>query len=855
MPQDHPQTHLFAWNPKNFVWETLEGNIQAVRETGRAVDRWSCAGRKSIPVGSRFFLIRLTVEPRGIVGAGVTTSEVREEPHWQRERAEQGETAPFVDIKFDYLSRVPLLRRSELDAAPFDAAHWDIQSSGVAIPRDVAGALEQEWTARLKALERGEAQHVLSPGAADRWIGYWSQMSSDQAWLERHRSRDLKRREVVPEIRGLIQSFIDRGIDLVEFREEFDHKTRSEWDYFGLKGLSGAMFLNKIAKHIPDPDEAAEALRLALEVPEGEEEARAKIEGLMSFFASKIANGEVSTRELQPNRTPFFVSACWHLQAIERWPLIYQSARHALQADGLLGRHIQGADGYLEFARVFRALSDALGISLWDVEHLCQLGAPHESGEDGTEAVPTDEEQEDEISEQVWLISPGRRAKHFDEFFEQGIVAIGWDYLGDLSQYEDAEAISTAMREHEGADRNPVQNSLACYQFAQEMKVGDVLFAKRGRREIVGYGVVTSEYRHEADRQSFRQVRSVDWRSRGEWTPREKPFVMKTLTEIGKYPGMVADIRKALGIAGEEEDEVNVEVAVHPPYSIEEAQKELFHARSAIEEPLELLRYKKNLVLQGPPGVGKTFFAKRLAHLLLGEKDPARVEQVQFHQSYSYEDFVQGYRPTAGGAFGRVDGPFLRFCDSALQDMESPYVLIIDEINRGNLSKIFGELMLLLEHDKRSKTWATTLTYSVEGEPRFYVPSNLYIIGTMNTADRSLAMVDYALRRRFAFLDVQPSFEHPGFARRLKSLGAAQGLITRIIDRLSRLNVRIGEDHNLGDGFRIGHSYFCSAGEGLVDDDWYERVIRTEIQPLLKEYWFDDVDRADEETAQLLGDD
>ena len=288
-------------------------------------------------------------------------------------------------------------------------------------------------------------------------------------------------------------------------------------------------------------------------------------------------------------------------------------------------------------------------------------------------------------------------------------------------------------------------------------------------------------------------------------------------------------------------------------YELQDALDDLFLSRAAVLESLALLRYKKNLVLQGPPGVGKTFFAKRLAYHLLGEKDEDRMALVQFHQSYSYEDFVQGYRPTGDGHFSLVDGPFMRFCDRALQDADSPYVLVIDEINRGNLSKLFGELLLLLEGDKRGQGWATTLSYAPPQTPDFYVPDNLYVIGTMNTADRSLAMVDYALRRRFAFLEVPPGFDGPGFRGKLEELGADSSMVDRIRENLERLNRTIADDPNLGAGFAIGHSYFCQTGGGAVDEQWYERIVRTEIRPLLREYWFDDTGKAGEEVARLLG--
>ncbi len=245
---------------------------------------------------------------------------------------------------------------------------------------------------------------------------------------------------------------------------------------------------------------------------------------------------------------------------------------------------------------------------------------------------------------------------------------------------------------------------------------------------------------------------------------------------------------------------------------------------------------------------------KRLAYALMGEQADRRMRNVQFHQSYSYEEFVQGYRPDTNEQkqliFEMQDGTFLELCGEARDNPDDRYVMVIDEINRGNLSRVFGELLSMIEKDKRGDRFKIRLA----GGNEFWVPENVYILGTMNLADRSLAGMDYAMRRRFAFVTLKPQFGESVFVDWLSERGVPGTMIERINSRMSALNVVIAGDASLGRNFAVGHSYFCDIAEGSEDDwdGWYREIVKTELQPLLEEYWFDDLEKADDEVGKLL---
>ena len=279
-----------------------------------------------------------------------------------------------------------------------------------------------------------------------------------------------------------------------------------------------------------------------------------------------------------------------------------------------------------------------------------------------------------------------------------------------------------------------------------------------------------------------------------------------------------------------------------------------FLERATLESMLQSLRAKRNIILQGPPGTGKTWLAKKLAYALIGQKDEEQVRQVQFHPNLSYEDFVRGWRPQSNSTLGLVDGPFLQLAEVARQDPKGTYVLVIEEINRGNPASIFGELLTLLEADKRASDYALTLAYQHIAGERFHVPPNLHVIGTMNLADRSLALVDFALRRRFAFFDLEPAINDTWRDWVHRQCEVPNDFLRDISRSIGALNDQIADDPNLGRPFRIGHSFIVPmAGEPIaVPEEWFIQAVEAEIAPLLREYWFNDPDKADEAISQLL---
>ena len=457
---------------------------------------------------------------------------------------------------------------------------------------------------------------------------------------------------------------------------------------------------------------------------------------------------------------------------------------------------------------------------------------------------------------QHWLYTPGEGAARWEEFRTAGIMALNWDRVGDLASFPDKESLLDALYTHYGDwGGRPRRAADSVWDYIHAMKPGDIVYVRRSFNEIVGRGVVRSDYRYDEDRSSFRAVRDVEWTHVGSWPLEQRigRLMLQRLTENTKYtpdqlnaligiedPRFSSSVDERLG--NNDLDEADEH------YTSTDFLDEVFLRPEDLEQMLGLLRRKKNLILQGAPGTGKTFAAKRLAYALMGETDDSRVEVVQFHQSTAYEDVVVGLRPTAEGGFAAAEGVFARFCRRAAADPGRDYVFIIDEINRANISKAFGELLMLIEAEHRGEA----LRLPVSGE-LLSVPKRLHIIGMMNTADRGLALIDYALRRRFAFFEMRPALDHPGFLRHVEAVGSSR--LEALVDVVRRLNQRIAEDEALGPGFQIGHSYLClPAGNpensGGMDAD-VTSMVRYELEPLVREYWFDNPAAMDESIHEL----
>ena len=419
---------------------------------------------------------------------------------------------------------------------------------------------------------------------------------------------------------------------------------------------------------------------------------------------------------------------------------------------------------------------------------------------------------------QYWIYSPGENAKDWEEFQKRGIMGLGWNAIGDLRQYNSRDDIRNAVLEAYGGDGSKKNIVSANDDFLNKVNIGDIVIAKKGRTQLLGYGVVTSNYIFDKDHNEYHSIRRVDWKLTGNWQV-ELNFATKTLTDITKYNS---------------ED---------PEYDTFYEKLMATMMQKHHSEKIEDMTFPLNTIFYGPPGTGKTYTTiLRAAQIIKGSQIDSyeealeifnsnlnnRIEFITFHQNYSYEDFIQGLRPetdhSSSLVFEKKDGIFKKIADKAMENLnlvdETPenFVIIIDEINRANISRVFGELITLIEPDKRSHG-STPLEVRLPSGDRFVVPSNLFIIGTMNTADKSIALLDIALRRRFEFESMYPNYKIAG-----------QEIYD--VEVLKKINESIIKSK--GYDFQIGHAYFMGENRDLV------QRMNKKVIPLLLEYFMND---------------
>jgi MoxR-like ATPase len=429
-----------------------------------------------------------------------------------------------------------------------------------------------------------------------------------------------------------------------------------------------------------------------------------------------------------------------------------------------------------------------------------------------------------------WIFAPMDSLRLWDDSYSEGTISLGVNALDDLKEYSSKSAVREMMKSSYGTDRNYKHISNAIWQFANKMQVGDIVFWGNGTDKILGRGIIKSEYIFEKSRKEHRNIRSVSWTHKGEWLPLSQTK-QRTLTDITPFSGFCRELEDL--VTGRMNSEIGEDArqSSFQTYSKEDFLGEVFMDEAKYDSLRNLLLHKQNIVLTGAPGVGKTFLANRLAYSVMGEMNTDRIRMIRFHAGYSYDDFVMGYRRSANGE-KLVTGVFYDFCKEAEPD-DREYFFIIDDIDCGNIGSVFGELLTLIDNDRRGES--LRLQYRDE---QFFVPENVYIIATMNhTADSDLSK-DYSLRRRFAFFHIDPAFDNRTFLE-CKNKAASKKL-DKLVKVITNINKAITLEKS-DDSLLIGHGYFC--GKSTLDDIRLSAIVEYEILPHIRSVWADNPDQ------------
>jgi MrcB-like, N-terminal domain/AAA domain (dynein-related subfamily) len=905
---------LLNWNPKNWDWTNFYRD-RAITASGQSIqDTWSCANSAAAK-GDTIYLVRTGDDPRGIIARGLVTQNPFEAPHFDPARAEKGETRQVVGVNFDDIRDPNQDEYLPIQILEDEVDHeqtWTPQSSGIRISDAAAKELENRWLQSKKPTVRplgailpedvrvlGRYEHAAQ--------GAWMNMpeADKNAYLRIHRSLEQilasTRAELSSELsldqcltlgfsptgggRGnrpkdlwcaifprdaeayMPQVYLiisHRGVEL-GYAAAIHPSDFSNQDFKRkLKQLAPRIF-----DALPDPTstEVHELSKKIAEQPgwyfrqktrlQPNENDFGRLEDLLSFLKSaegKSWGAGVVARYWLPNElTADFDFAQAFISAARMFRSLLVQPSHKTQpfsSEGKISATVSTGSGksiafalrqFMEMYPERRSKPFGTDQELWALINTLQQRLSELPAVSSRQTIRvTWSVGQGNWARVPWLALLDTRVTDTTQMGVYGVLLFREDMSGvylafiqgvtELKRTHGAAAGLQLLRENASSLRNTC-DALAQSGFNLDNEI-DLRTEGNLGRDYEAATIAYKLYERSAlpdDDEISRDIEALlitydDYINR-----LPKSDLTSPSTEVRPIPAP-------------------------PPYSVDDALSDLFLEQPELDELIELWRAKKNLILQGPPGVGKTFIARRLAYLMMGHRDKARIQMVQFHQAYAYEDFIQGYRPTEEGGFVRREGPFYDFVKLAEADSDRPYVFIIDEINRGNLSKILGELMMLIEPDKRGEEFAIPLTYRRPEERPFSVPENLYLLGLMNTADRSLAMVDYALRRRFAFHMLEPRFKSAKFRAKLISRNMHPDLIDIIINRMTELNNEIGSDTvRLGPGYRVGHSFFVPEDKNLIlDTAWCRRVIQSEIYPLLREYWFDNQENADKWKAKLL---